>query len=173
MKKCPKCKLIKGDMEFYRRSARPDLLNSWCKRCENSRMAELKRTDPEKYREIDKKSRAKNPARVKRNLAAFHERNPGYTRDNSLRRNYGITSAQFAELLAVQGGKRAICGTDKPTGKGNSFHVDHCHEGGFIRGILCHKCNAGIGMLQDDPVILGKAIQYLIAANNIPKGALS
>jgi hypothetical protein len=40
--------------------------------------------------------------------------------------------------------------------------VDHCHRTGTIRGVICHKCNTGIGLMRDDPAILYQAIQYLL-----------
>ena len=63
-------------------------------------------------------------------------------------------------MLAAQGGRCAICGTDKPGGKG-SFHVDHCHVGGEIRGLLCHSCNIGLGQFKDDRERIQAAIAYL------------
>jgi len=63
-------------------------------------------------------------------------------------------------MLAQQDGKCAICGT-KSTGKRKSFHVDHCHKTGVVRGLLCGNCNSGIGNLRDDVELLKKSIQYL------------
>jgi len=39
--------------------------------------------------------------------------------------------------------------------------VDHCHEGGQVRGLLCHNCNRALGLLKDDVDTLQKAIDYL------------
>jgi ribosomal protein L24E len=61
-------------------------------------------------------------------------------RRQSLRRRYGLTIEQFDEMLAEQGGVCAICGTDTPLGRG-TFHVDHDHQTGQVRGLLCHPCN--------------------------------
>lgn len=49
---------------------------------------------------------------------------------------------------------------DEPNGSGE-FHVDHDHETGKVRGVLCHSCNAGIGLLGDSVPILREAIRYL------------
>jgi hypothetical protein len=50
--------------------------------------------------------------------------------------------------------------TSTPQGRG-TFHVDHCHETGKIRGLLCHSCNTGIGKLGDNLEGLQKAVSYL------------
>jgi hypothetical protein len=57
-----------------------------------------------------------------------------------------------------------ICGTDDPGGTGSNnrqFSIDHDHNTGEIRGLLCNNCNVGIGMLQHDPQLLACAIHYL------------
>lgn len=78
------------------------------------------------------------------------------------RRLYGISGEEFAALLASQNGRCAICGTDAPGGKG-AFHVDHCHDTGRVRGLLCHHCNLMLGNAKDDPARLAAAIRYLTA----------
>lgn len=72
---------------------------------------------------------------------------------------YGLTKQQFEELLAKQGGTCAGCDTSEPGGRG--WQVDHCHGTGRVRGILCSKCNTGIGLANDDPEVLGRWIEYL------------
>lgn len=86
-----------------------------------------------------------------------------------LRRRYGITPADFAELLASQGGVCAVCSSPDPGGNG-SFCVDHDHAccpthqscGNCLRGLLCHNCNRGIGSLRDSPRVLVSAANYLL-----------
>ncbi len=79
---------------------------------------------------------------------------------------YGITVEEYDALLARQGGVCAICGQGEPnahgrTGKQFKLSVDHCHDSGRIRGLLCQKCNRAIGLLGDDVNLLHKAIDYL------------
>lgn len=77
-------------------------------------------------------------------------------------RRYGLTVDDYDRLLAEQGGACAICGVDRPEIRRKTdrhFHVDHCHETGVVRGLLCNRCNRGLGMLGDDN--LNKAILYL------------
>lgn len=72
---------------------------------------------------------------------------------------YGLTKEQFETLLEVQKGC-AICGTTKPGGKGD-FHVDHDHVTDRVRGLLCQKCNMGLGSFCEDVVLLERAVRYL------------
>lgn len=78
---------------------------------------------------------------------------------------YGLTVDQFNILLEVQKGRCAICRVElQSTGrsKGTAAHVDHDHGSGRVRGILCHRCNAGIGLLGDDPDRVRAACEYLL-----------
>lgn len=81
-------------------------------------------------------------------------------RARNIKSRYGITVEQYDAMLAEQGGRCAICGTDTPGGKGG-FHVDHCHDGTQVRGLLCHRCNVGIGLMQDDSERLIAAAAYI------------
>jgi hypothetical protein len=75
---------------------------------------------------------------------------------------YGLTPQSWQELFESQGGKCAICGAEV-NGK-KRFHVDHDHATGKVRGILCTKCNVGIGALKDDPETVFSAYLYLMKA---------
>lgn len=77
-----------------------------------------------------------------------------------LRVRYGISVEQYDEIWASQGGQCAICGTTENQ-LVRAFHVDHCHESGVVRGLLCFACNTGLGKLHDDPALLRKAAEYL------------
>lgn len=65
----------------------------------------------------------------------------------------------FRKMEADQGGCCKICG-GPPNGKG-LFHIDHDHQTGKIRGLLCATCNVGLGSFKDDKELLHKAITYL------------
>jgi hypothetical protein len=82
-----------------------------------------------------------------------------YIRGQNLKRKYGISSEKFEEILEEQGKKCKICGCQESGLR--RFHVDHCHETGLIRGILCHGCNTGLGAFKEDPSRLRKAFEYL------------
>lgn len=76
----------------------------------------------------------------------------------SLAKFYGVTIERFDAMLAAQHGVCAICGL--PPRK-KQLGVDHCHETGLVRALLCSSCNVGIGNLQDDPRLLRAAADYL------------
>jgi hypothetical protein len=78
-------------------------------------------------------------------------------------RKYGLTPESFQSLLDSQGGRCAICGTKEFGGPGKRPHVDHDHETNKLRGLLCVKCNAGIGQFQESTKFLLLAVDYLIA----------
>lgn len=82
-------------------------------------------------------------------------------RKYGLKRKYGITHDEYLLLLESQGGRCAMCQTDEPRGQYNTFHIDHCHETGKIRGLLCHACNTGLGLIGDNVENLERAIEYL------------
>jgi len=78
-----------------------------------------------------------------------------------LQRKYGITLSDYDELLRKQGGC-AICGVTEPGGRFNKhFHVDHDHQTGKIRGLLCYRCNTSIGAFGDSAELLRHAVKYL------------
>lgn len=77
-------------------------------------------------------------------------------------RMYGATVERYEQMLQTQHGRCAICGANDPGRKGNaSFCIDHDHDTGIIRGLLCNDCNLGIGRFRDDHALLLKAAEYL------------
>ena len=82
-------------------------------------------------------------------------------RDRHFRSKFGITAAERDRLVAAHGGKCCLCGQPDGKGRGKVLHIDHCHQTGRIRGVLCGSCNQGIGLLRDDPALLARAIAYL------------
>ena len=86
-----------------------------------------------------------------------------------LARFYGISREQYEALLARQGGVCGIC--RKPPQK--PFCVDHSHATGRVRGLLCRKCNTGLGSYDDDASVMAAGIAYLrrAAADDAPNVA--
>ena len=88
-----------------------------------------------------------------------------YRRNRGLQSEYGISQHDYEAMLVSQGGGCAICG-DKNPGHRGVFDVDHDHKTGKVRGLLCHGCHVGIGMLKDNYCIVYKAGEYL--ARHLP-----
>lgn len=84
---------------------------------------------------------------------------------SALKRTYGITLEQRDRMIAAQGFACAICA--KALGDGRKAHVDHCHTTGRVRGMLCGKCNSGLGMFNDNVDLMMTAATYLTPALTI------
>lgn len=80
--------------------------------------------------------------------------------ESDIWKNYRITADEYRTLLSDSDGLCAICGGRDSYGR-KRLAVDHDHQTGIVRGILCYKCNTGIGLFLHDPTILRKAIVYL------------
>jgi hypothetical protein len=74
-----------------------------------------------------------------------------------LKQKYGITFSQHQEMIKAQEGKCAICGTVGIA----ELAIDHDHNTGRVRGLLCRRCNTGLGCFRDNPRSLKAAIEYL------------
>lgn len=90
------------------------------------------------------------------------------------KKSYGLTYKEVLKLRKKQNELCAICGekgfmmNDRVK---SPLNVDHCHETGKIRGLLCHNCNRGLGLFQDSIERLKSAIAYLEGATTIPEGS--
>lgn len=84
-----------------------------------------------------------------------------HKRKHHLLKTFGVTLEEMEQLLAKQGWVCAICGEPISDKRGYAPHVDHDHESGRVRGILCFHCNTGLGQFKDDPARLLAAIHYL------------
>lgn len=83
-----------------------------------------------------------------------------------LKKKYGLTVEQFDQMLVEQGGVCAVCRKTENakhavTGGVRNLAVDHCHDSGQVRGLLCTNCNRGMGNFSDDVETLSAAIEYL------------
>lgn len=87
---------------------------------------------------------------------------PDKARAGYLRRAFGLTPEAFDELLTLQGGGCRICGS-VPEVQKNRLHIDHDHATGAVRGILCHRCNVGLGWFNDNADALRAAAEYVEA----------
>lgn len=123
----------------------------------SKRRDEAVKADPERMARYREYQRDWQKARRLTNPEDFRR----WQRDSYVRTKYGIETADYELLLAQQGGRCAICGTDNP-GKNKKFwSIDHDHETGQVRGLLCSSCNRGIGLLGDNVERLEAALSYL------------
>lgn len=85
-------------------------------------------------------------------------------KDRDLRRTYGVTMDWYEATHTAQGGRCAICDREETAvikGQVLSLAVDHCHDTGDVRGLLCRSCNNAIGAFQHNTDMLQRAIRYL------------
>ncbi len=132
MKECSQCKAYQPSAEYYNDATAKDGKKSYCKTC----------------------SRAKYEERIY---------DPDKSKREQLKRKYGITPEDKEQMFLQQEGRCAIC-TKAMTLWGRTSEgacIDHCHEGGHIRALLCGNCNKGLGHFFDNPDFLLEALQYL------------
>lgn len=90
-----------------------------------------------------------------------HLKNPSMHRAKNLRVKFGLSLEDYDNLWIEQMGLCAICRRKESKRKNDELVVDHDHNTGRIRGLLCIPCNSGIGLLQDNPKILSIAKSYI------------
>lgn len=109
----------------------------------------------ERNREYMRRKRAGIPPEEKKKLWVSK-------RHYYLMRNFGISEKIYDEMLEKQNYSCAICGSKESGDKRTSrLAVDHCHEKGHVRGLLCGSCNKALGIFKDSKEILKSAIRYL------------
>lgn len=153
-KQCRKCKVVKPKDKFHKaRFETLDGLHRWCKSCCEKWRKKRVRDNPELWerrKELHRKWRLDHA-----------EQNQRTIRRGQLRR-YGLTPRDFHEMFTTQSGLCLLCGTDRPGGKTGNLHIDHDHETGIVRGLLCANCNTWLGTMEKliDKVGLDKLLKY-------------
>ena len=127
---CHICREKKPSSSFNKCRKAKDGLQHYCRDCSNKKRKDWDLEDPER------------------------------TRGKWLKDAYGISLADYNEMLEGQGHKCAICGQDE-TRFQKKLVVDHCHKTGKVRQLLCNMCNHGLGNFKDDVSLIAKAILYL------------
>lgn len=94
----------------------------------------------------------KNPAKK--------EHRKKISKNSRLKKTYGISTERYNELFSLTKGCCYICGLHQSTFN-KALAVDHCHETGKVRGLLCSNCNLGLGLFKDSVENLFKAQNYL------------
>jgi hypothetical protein len=190
---CINCGQTKPLRDMGLRSGKP---RNQCKECLNELSKSYLKSNPEKAARNAENARAwrqRNPDRTaeytrrKNERPGFKEQKRAYMReyyanmseserrDRDYRRFYGISLAEYEEMLHNQGGVCAICGQppDKDSRQVTGLLVvDHCHTNGHVRGLLCSTCNLAIGYFKDNADHLLSAAQYLLKDANLLKTLL-
>lgn len=161
-KECPRCGVLKERSEYHKQAARESGISHYCKVCNNERARANRNADGgvahrenrrRWYRETLEKRRAESRRRYQRDpvkAKLWWWKSQGID----------ITPDMYVALHKQQGGICAICSkTEEANGK--ALAVDHDHETGRVRGLLCDDCNLALGRFQDSPDVLRRAINYL------------
>ena len=149
MKVCSKCGLKKDLLRFHHAKRYLDGHIAQCKVCVMKR-----------HRKWFKRNRKFRMAQI----ATWRKINPVKCQKYYLKqqlKKYGLTIPQYKKMLLDQQGKCKICGTSKPGARFKRLVVDHNKQTNCVRGLLCDRCNRGIGLLLHDILILQSAISYL------------
>lgn len=170
MKVCSKCNQEKPYSEFPTSKRERGGVSYECKSCRH--LYYLK--NREKFIQASRDNRVKNREKIlvykkeyaqrnRERIMKYQEEYRHKTRDNRINQyylyKYGLTPQQREDLFQKQKGKCAICGTGFQTIA--SAHVDHDHETGKVRGLLCNSCNLLIGFAKENEFVLSAAISYL------------
>lgn len=179
MKTCTKCGVEKDLDEYSPDKRRVDGRQARCKEC--CRLAAVQRyrenpekyrdrkkqeyaRDPEKHRDRDRTRRAADPDKFRERDKQRHRRNPDAKTSSDMKSKYGIDLEDYQRILKAQGGVCDICGSSETAtlrGKVKRLAIDHCHETGEVRALLCSTCNTALGKMKDSPDLLRKAADYL------------
>lgn len=180
MKKCPQCQEEKSLSNFSKATKNKDGLQYHCKSCQSLWAYENK-----DKREISRqKWITKNPIKSKKNAFDRHkkwaliypDRLKKSSKNTGLKRLYGITLEQKQSMLVKQNSCCAWCKigiteyleSQKDNKIIHDFAVDHNHETGQIRGLLCNPCNRALGLLKENVQTFKNGIDYLNHYNSIP-----
>lgn len=115
-----------------------------CKECRNARRRQFRKENRQKFLDYE------NKPEVRRSL-----------KNSTFKRQYQISLDQYENILKEQNNLCKICNKPENHKTKKNLTVDHCHKTKKVRGLLCHRCNAAIGLLKDDIKIIQKVIDYL------------
>ncbi len=146
-KVCSKCKVDKPYSEYFKDNLRKIGIRCKCKECCKAETIEW---------------REKNRSEYNNYAAAWRAKNPDKQHATDIKRHYKLSIEEYNSMLAAQKLGCKICGKQHdPSLKRGRLYVDHCHNSGQVRGLLCSACNSAIGYFNHDASIMRKAIAYL------------
>lgn len=182
-KVCPGCGIEKGRDDYHNNKALRDGKGTRCKLCSNASTEEWRKREESKIkiRASGRQWNANNPDKVRQGKKNYRERHPERSKAQvqkcydenyetkykftiwrrTLKVKYGLTEEKYYEMLEEQDFKCAICGNPETDTRRGQFCVDHCHDTGIVRGLLCFSCNVTLGNMNDRIDLLERAIEYL------------
>lgn len=140
MKICGKCKEEKPLADFHKKSGSRDGYQNACKPCRIKQVRQWQIDNADRYK-------------------TYYQKYQKESRTLRMRKanKYGLTLEQLDSMIESADGKCTICGREPR----ETLVIDHCHAEGHVRGLLCEKCNAALGLLDDNIEYLKSAIEYL------------
>jgi hypothetical protein len=181
-KRCCTCRESFPLSEFGKDKQRRDGMSIRCRACNRSKSSGWYRKNSERAKEAarawglanremvnarQRAWRAENPEKTRANKSRWAIRNPErarlVSRKAHLKCKYGISIEIYEQMLKDCGGVCQICGNPP---KNRPLAIDHDHQTGAIRGLLCNGCNAALGRFGDDIPGLQAAIRYLERATS-------
>lgn len=136
---------------------------TYCRACWNTIQREARKGAERRYNERCSRCGKLRAPEDRRHQSYCRECSRAYLR----MRAYGITQEEYDARLAEQGGRCAICKAPPEASRYGVLAVDHCHDKGHVRGLLCDKCNRLLGHWKDDPTLLRRAAEYLEAPASV------
>jgi len=150
----------KEEAKIYRSNITPEQLQRRRDR-DKQRREDMTSEQLEQKRVYNKQHHQKYRDSILESQKKYYRRNKERFRDYDMRIRYGITLEQYNELAVIQNNKCAICGIHQKE-LSKALHIDHNHNSGKIRGLLCDKCNRLLGYAIENIDTLNAAIEYLI-----------
>lgn len=119
-----------------------------------------RKKNPEKVRAYNRLYASRNRLKLRAKSRRIYRARPEIWLRSDLKKRYNMSLEDFNSLLGAQNGLCAICGHPE-TSRYRRLSVDHDHNTGKIRGLLCSGCNSGLGRFKDDPARVERALLYL------------
>lgn len=159
---CSVCGETKPVTDFYRYSGRQGRQGGYmrrCKRCQVRQSSELRKA---RYT-LEQRAASQRE---------YNRRRPDHVKlANRIKSRYGLTIDEWQALLDSQGQSCAVCRLHidelPDDGRNTKMHVDHCHDTGRVRGLLCSACNRALGCFRDDPHAMRAAANY-VESSGVP-----
>lgn len=157
-KRCRQCKTVKPIEAFVRVKGNPWRL---CKTCNNDNRKRFVARHPGYGKEWKKAWYLRNKDYHARKSAEHYHKDIELSRLRQTARRYELTVEQLKELYERGGTLCHICERPERTGRNGRLFVDHCHDTGRIRGLLCKHCNWALGTLGDTPEKIARVLAYI------------